>query len=112
LPARELVAGWCECVKQGAVGSRKLFNQTTQFLNLLNSQRNLVSSELEQLIASHCAFKASIVATDELAASSKFWSHHWPCSGGPYQIQPVSSRRSGGPRNVGGGRAVEKSRTA
>jgi 3-dehydroquinate synthase len=65
LPARELVAGWCECVKQGAVGSRKLFNQTTQFLKLLNSQRNLVSSELEQLIASHCAFKASIVATDE-----------------------------------------------
>jgi 3-dehydroquinate synthase len=65
LPARELVAGWCECVKQGAVGSRKLFNQTTQFLNLFNSPRNLVSSELEQLIASHCAFKASIVAADE-----------------------------------------------
>jgi len=65
LPARELVAGWCECVKQGAVASRRLFKQTTQFLNVFNSQRDLDSSELEQLIASHCAFKASIVATDE-----------------------------------------------
>ena len=65
LPARELVAGWCECVKQGAVGSRKLFKQTTDFLNAFNSQSILVSSELEHLIASHCAFKASIVAADE-----------------------------------------------
>lgn len=65
LPARELVAGWCECVKQGAVGSRKLFKQTTQFLNEFNANGNLVSSKLEQLIASHCAFKASIVASDE-----------------------------------------------
>jgi 3-dehydroquinate synthase len=65
LPARELVAGWCECVKQGAVSSRKLFKQTTDFLNLSNSQNILVSSQLEQLIASHCAFKASIVAADE-----------------------------------------------
>src|SRR5712691_12853536 len=28
LPRRELVAGWCECIKQGAVGSRRLFKQT------------------------------------------------------------------------------------
>ena len=33
LPSRELVAGWCETVKQGAVGSRKLFKQTTDFLH-------------------------------------------------------------------------------
>lgn len=65
LPARELVAGWCECVKQGAVSSRKLFKQTTDFLTLFNSQSILVSSQLEQLIASQCAFKASIVAADE-----------------------------------------------
>jgi 3-dehydroquinate synthase len=65
LPARELGAGWCECVKQGAVSSRKLFKQTTDFLKLFKSQGVLASPQLEELIASHCAFKASIVAADE-----------------------------------------------
>jgi 3-dehydroquinate synthase len=65
LPSRELVAGWCECVKQGAVGSRKLFKQTTDFLNAFNSGGPLISSQLERFIGSHCAFKASIVAGDE-----------------------------------------------
>lgn len=65
LPPRELVAGWCECVKQGAVSSRNLFKQTIGFLKIFNSQGILVSPRLEQLIASHCAFKASIVALDE-----------------------------------------------
>lgn len=65
LPARELIAGWCECVKQGAVSSRKLFKETTDFLNAFNAQGILISARLEQLIASHCAFKASIVAADE-----------------------------------------------
>jgi 3-dehydroquinate synthase len=32
LPPRELTAGWCEAVKQGAAGSRKLFDDTTSFL--------------------------------------------------------------------------------
>jgi 3-dehydroquinate synthase len=68
LPSRELVAGWCECVKQGAVSSRKLFKQTTDFLKVFNSQRVLLSRQMEQLIASHCAFKASIVADDEREA--------------------------------------------
>ena len=65
LPARELVAGWCECVKQGAVSSRKLFKQTTDFLKSFNAERVLLAPKLEQLIAAHCAFKASIVAADE-----------------------------------------------
>jgi 3-dehydroquinate synthase len=65
LPSRELVAGWCETIKQGAVGSRKLFTQTTDFLRLFNSNGVLSSPLLEKLIASHCAFKASIVAADE-----------------------------------------------
>ncbi|MEP6820104.1 MAG: 3-dehydroquinate synthase [bacterium] len=64
LPRRELGAGWCECVKQGAVGSRKLFEETTEFLRAC-TDRSWISSPLEQLIASHCAFKASIVAADE-----------------------------------------------
>lgn len=65
LPARELTAGWCECVKQGAVSSRKLFKETTAFLNACNTRGIPISVRLEQLIASHCAFKASIVAADE-----------------------------------------------
>jgi 3-dehydroquinate synthase len=65
LPARELVAGWCECVKQGAVGSRKLFKETTDFLGEFYSNPLASPAELERLIASHCAFKASIVAKDE-----------------------------------------------
>lgn len=65
LPSRELVAGWCETIKQGAVGSRRLFKQTTDFLRLVNSTGILISSQLEKLIASHCALKASIVAADE-----------------------------------------------
>ena len=65
LPQRELVAGWCECVKQGAVSSRKLFKETTDFLKVSSAREGLISSRLEQLIASHCAFKASIVAADE-----------------------------------------------
>jgi 3-dehydroquinate synthase len=65
LPCRELVAGCCETIKQGAVSSRKLFKQTTDFLRLHNSKGVLISSELEDLIAAHCAFKASIVAADE-----------------------------------------------
>lgn len=65
LPSRELVAGWCEGIKQGAVASRKIFKQTTDFLNTLHSERVTISMQLEQLIASHCAFKASIVAFDE-----------------------------------------------
>lgn len=65
LPSRELVAGWCEMVKQGSVASRRLFKQTTNFLRSNDSHRILISSQLEDLIASHCAFKASIVAGDE-----------------------------------------------
>lgn len=65
LPPRELVAGWCECVKQGAVGSRRLFKETTDFLADFHSTPLANAAELERLIASHCAFKASIVAKDE-----------------------------------------------
>src|SRR5712675_3048573 len=32
LPGREVTSGWCEAVKQGAVGSRKLFSQTRRLL--------------------------------------------------------------------------------
>jgi 3-dehydroquinate synthase len=52
-------------VKQGAVGNRKLFKETTAFLRSSRNNKDLISSRLEELIAAHCAFKASIVAADE-----------------------------------------------
>jgi 3-dehydroquinate synthase len=64
LPRRELTAGWCEAVKQGAVGSRKLFNQTTRLLS--DATRTEVNStDMAATIAAHCRFKAGIVAGDE-----------------------------------------------
>jgi 3-dehydroquinate synthase len=57
LPARELTAGWCEAVKQGAVASRKLFDQTVDFLSR--------GGDPGELIAAQCRFKAAIVAGDE-----------------------------------------------
>ena len=65
LPARELVAGWCECVKQGAVSGRKLLKETTNFLERFRTHNGWISAHLEQLISSHCGFKASIVTADE-----------------------------------------------
>jgi 3-dehydroquinate synthase len=41
LPARELTSGWCEAVKQGAVGDRKLFETDCQAVKG-SSQETLV----------------------------------------------------------------------
>jgi 3-dehydroquinate synthase len=60
LPARELTAGWCEAIKQGAVGSRRLFAQTRSYLTGEQSP-----DQLRELIAAQCAFKARVVAGDE-----------------------------------------------
>jgi len=60
LPERELTAGWCEAVKQGAVGSRKLFNETCRSL-----RGSLDTPPLDEIIAAQCRFKASIVRRDE-----------------------------------------------
>jgi 3-dehydroquinate synthase len=66
LPARELTAGWCEAVKNGAVGSRRLFDETTGFLaGGQGEYGTLRLRQLESLIASQCAFKSGIVAGDE-----------------------------------------------
>jgi 3-dehydroquinate synthase len=66
LPARELTAGWCESVKQGAAGSSRLFAETHNFLrNFASDKAVLRSQRLERLIASQVAFKAAIVAGDE-----------------------------------------------
>jgi len=71
LPGRELTAGWCEAVKHGAVGDRRLFEQTMRLLTKsgtgFNRWMKAVSSqkEVSATIAEHCRFKASIVSGDE-----------------------------------------------
>ena len=78
LPRRELTAGWCEAVKQGAVGDRRLFERTKRFLvEETRKKSNRPSGpnvkeagagrdeELAGIIAAQCAFKARIVAGDE-----------------------------------------------
>ena len=71
LPRRELTSGWCEAVKQGAVGSPSLFRETYKFLQSCSREtaRAMPSERFaeppEQLIAAHCRFKAAIVLRDE-----------------------------------------------
>jgi 3-dehydroquinate synthase len=69
LPRREVTSGWCEAVKQGAIGSRKLFEQTrrllsgTDFSLCFGNEKS--QTEVCATIAAHCRFKAAIVAGDE-----------------------------------------------
>lgn len=76
LPQRELTAGWCEAIKQGAVGDRRLFERTVKFLSggpranddeggRVRTREESRERELASLVAAQCAFKAKIVAGDE-----------------------------------------------
>ncbi len=72
LSPRDLVSGWCESIKQGAVGSQTLFKQTRDFLKTIKSNPDaLISPALEKLIRSQCAFKAAIVTGDEREAPER-----------------------------------------
>ena len=74
LPPRELTAGWCEAVKQGAVGDRKLFDRTVRLLGMHASGVQRVGgmrTELAATIAAHCRFKAEIVAGDERESTAR-----------------------------------------
>jgi len=72
LPNRELVAGFCEMVKQSLVANKSLFKTTTQLLAQAQNDRGVIhTSEFEALIAAHCEFKASIVANDEREATNR-----------------------------------------
>lgn len=78
LPRREMTAGWCEAIKQGAVGDHRLFEQTRRFLVAENEREGARewnraresqtaerrAEELAAVIAAQCAFKAKIVAAD------------------------------------------------
>lgn len=70
LPRREMTSGLCECIKQGAVGSRRLFDLTYSFL-LDGNEAADRDERLINLIAAQCSFKAKIVAGDELEAVSR-----------------------------------------
>jgi len=77
LPARELTSGWCEAIKQGAAGSRKLFDQTVVLLREHGPDFSRWSKSAEAqaeacaTIAAHCRFKAAIVSGDERESLSR-----------------------------------------
>lgn len=78
LPNRELVAGFCEAIKHGAISNRQLFDQTAEFLKNYQpknfrkffSDKNFLS-KLENLLAAQVAFKAEIVMNDEREAADR-----------------------------------------
>jgi len=63
LPRREMTAGFCEAVKQGAISGPKLFRQTAEFLEIFRPNKS--TPDFAPLIAEHIAFKARIVQQDE-----------------------------------------------
>lgn len=71
LPRRELTAGWCEAVKQGAAGSRALFDKTYGYLLREREEGAPLAARLERLIAAQCSFKARIVMNDEREAITR-----------------------------------------
>lgn len=72
LEYRELVAGFCEAIKQGAIGNIELFNLISKFLKNYNLElfpnlfedKNFLN-DLENLLHSQIQFKANIVMQDE-----------------------------------------------
>src|SRR5262249_17372262 len=49
-----------------------LFRQTTSILKRIRADRKeLLSTEMEELLAAHCAFKASVVAGDERESANR-----------------------------------------
>ena len=78
LPKRELTAGFCEAIKQGAVASRELFDQTAGFLDIYSPKSFARSFDnddfidgLVSLLSEQIAFKAKIVANDERESPDK-----------------------------------------
>ena len=70
LSSRDGVAGWCEAIKQGAIGGIELFEMTRNYLRdagdaALSPKSDEESARLSNLLAAHVAFKAEIVAGDE-----------------------------------------------
>lgn len=78
LEKREVIAGFCEAIKQGAVANRALFDQTGKFLENYSPQQfrkfftnETFLAELEALIYEQIAFKAQIVSQDEKESANR-----------------------------------------
>lgn len=68
LPKRELTAGLCEAIKQGAISGKALFAKTRVFVEKLDDTGLSVlakSDEMFELLAEQVRFKTRIVAADE-----------------------------------------------
>jgi 3-dehydroquinate synthase len=63
LPKRELTAGFCEAVKQGALSGHRLLKATADALNNIG--------QFDRFLAEQIRFKASIVAADERESAAK-----------------------------------------
>src|SRR5438094_650498 len=64
LPRRELTSGWCEAVKQGAAGDRRLFDQTVRLLR----RRSVDSSLRRDQNESQTEICGTLPRADDLAA--------------------------------------------
>lgn len=78
LPHRELVAGFCEAIKHGAISNRRLFDETADFLENYPPKnfKNYFSDEeflsnLENLLSAQVSFKAEIVMNDERESADR-----------------------------------------
>ncbi len=78
LPKRELTAGFCEAIKQGAISGRGLFDQTAAFLETNHAKSfarmfddEVFTAGLVALLSKQIAFKAEIVANDERESPDK-----------------------------------------
>ena len=78
LPARELTAGFCEAIKQGAIGGKKLLKQTGDLLTSYPPDQfgqfhatKKFQKQMALMIAAQVEFKARIVAGDEREASQR-----------------------------------------
>jgi 3-dehydroquinate synthase len=78
LPTREITAGLCEMIKHGAIGGKALLEQTETFLEKnpaaefgTHLKKANFRSEISNLIAANVAFKAEIVAGDELESANR-----------------------------------------
>jgi 3-dehydroquinate synthase len=81
LPRRELTAGFCEAVKQGAISGKKLFAQTGNFLrrypagkfseHYSGEKGDDFKAELIKLVKAQVAFKAEIVSGDQKEAPGR-----------------------------------------
>lgn len=72
LPNREVTAGFCEAVKHGAIGGKKLFVETAEVLDRLAGRRLAKAMDIDgfaetfsSFLASQVSLKARIVAGDE-----------------------------------------------